>query len=149
VASRFAVTWLFAAGVVLSAAGVAGVVTGSFFAAWLYRQLPRVIIDTAAVGGAATATGGALAVLAVLHLVAAALLWRRVNAAVSPAAVLAATMLLLCIGWGVAALVSAVSGAGPVAGMVPAGIGLGLVAIGYGWTARSLIRLRERPRAEI
>jgi hypothetical protein len=146
-APRFAVAWLFAAGLVLAAAGAGGIVAGTFFSAWLYGLLPPVIIDAAAVGGAATATGAALAGLGVLHLFGAALLWRGIGEVVTAAAVLAATMVLLCIGWGVAAIVSAGSGAGPAIGLVPAGIGLGLVAVGYGWTARGLISLRERPGA--
>jgi hypothetical protein len=146
-AFRFAEAWLFAAGLVLAAGGLAGVVAGTFFAGWLYGLLPPVIIDAAAVGGAATATGSALAVLAVLHLLAAALLRRGVVAVRTPAVVLAMTMGLLCIGWGVAALVSAVAGGGPAAALVAAGIGLGAVAIGYGWVARSLAGQREPPRA--
>jgi hypothetical protein len=144
-APRFAVAWLLGTGIVLAAGGIGGIVVGGFFSAWLYGLLPPVIIDAAAVGGAATASGAALLALAVLHLLGAALLWRGIREALSPAAVLAAAMLVLCIGWGVAAVVSAASGSGPAVTMVPAGIGLALVAIGYGWTARSLVRSRERP----
>jgi hypothetical protein len=145
VAPRFAVAWLIVAGLVLAAAGVGGIVVGGFFSDWLYGLLPPVIIDAAAVGGAAAATGAALVGVGVLHLIGAALLWRGISAALTAATVLAATMVLLCIGWGVAAIVSAASGAGPAPALVPAGIGLGLVAIGYGWTARSLIALRKPP----
>src|SRR4029079_2827401 len=70
-AFRFAEAWLFAAGLVLACGGLAGSVAGTFFAGCLSGLLPPVIIDAAAVGGAATATGSALAVLAVLHLLAA------------------------------------------------------------------------------
>jgi hypothetical protein len=43
----------------------------------------------------------------------------------------------------VASLVSAASAGGPPAILVPGGIGLGLVALAYGWSARGVIGLRE------
>jgi hypothetical protein len=148
-APRFAVAWLLGTGIVLAAGGIGGIVVGGFFSAWLYGLLPPVIIDAAAVGGAATASGAALLALAVLHLLGAALLWRGIREALSPAAVLAAAMLVLCIGWGVAAVVSAAAGSGPGVTVVPGGSGLARVPLGIGWTARSLVRSRERPGAPI
>jgi len=145
VASRFAVVWLLAAGAVLGITGLAGIVAGTYLSAWLYSLLPPLIIDAAAVGGAATASGAALVGLGIVHLAAGALVRRGMGGAITAAVVLAATMGVLCIGWGAAALVSAVAGSGPPVGLLPAGIGLGLVAAGYGWTAHALIGLRAPP----
>lgn len=144
-APRFPVIWLLAAGVVLCGGGLTAVVVGTWLAPWLYGLLPPVTIDAGAVGGAATASGVALAMIGALHLVAGVLLGRGIGAALTPAVVLAATMAVLAIGWGVAAIVSAASGSGPAVALVQAGIGLGIVAAGYGWAARSLIGIRERP----
>jgi hypothetical protein len=145
VAPRFALTWLLAAGAVLLLGGLAGITAGTCCAAQLHAMLPPVVIDAAAVGGAATASGTALLFLGAIHLGAALLLRRAMAAAVTAAVVLATLMGLLCLGWAVAALVSVVSGAGPAVTLLPAGIGLGAVTIGYGWSARSLLRLREAP----
>jgi hypothetical protein len=146
VAPRFPLAWLLTTGLILCAGGLAAIVVGTWLAAWLYGLLPPVIVDASAVGGAATASGVALAVIGALHVVAGVLLRRGVTAALTPAVVLAATMALLSIGWGAAALVSAASGGGPPAALVAGGIGLAVVAAGYGWAARGLIGIREPPR---
>lgn len=119
---------------------------GTQHAAWLYAQLPPLNIDVQAVGGAATASGGALLILAALHLAAAWLLLRSVTAATTAVVGLAAVMAALVIGWGVAAVVSALSGSGPADLLVPAGIGLGVVAVGYAGAARQVMARRHRPR---
>jgi hypothetical protein len=140
-----AVALLLLAGGLLAAAGAVGLVIGIVFAAWLYSLLPPLQIDVAAVGGAATATGVVLLLLGLAHGLAALALQRREPAALTPVAVLCVTMSLLAIGWATAALVSAASGSGPAVAMLPAGIGLGAVAVGYGWIARRLIGLRQPP----
>jgi hypothetical protein len=145
VAPRFAIVWLLAAGAVLVVAGLTAIAAGTWFATWLYAQLPPVAIDARAVGGAATATGVGVSMIGALHLGAGILLGRGVRPALTPAVVLAATMAALTIGWGAAAVVSAASGNGPRAALVPAAMGLAVVAAGYGWAARGLIGLRERP----
>ena len=144
-APRFAVAWLLVAGVLLCLAGAGGIVAGTFLAEWLYGLLPQVVIDAAAVGGAATASGVALLALGIVHLAAGLLVRRRIEPLLTPAVVLSATMALLCIGWGAAALTSAASGSGPPALLLPAGIGLGAATMGYAWTARGLIGLRQAP----
>ncbi|HEY7463238.1 MAG TPA: hypothetical protein VH987_02200 [Candidatus Limnocylindria bacterium] len=135
--------WLLISGAVLCGVGLLGVVVGTWQSSWLYAQLPPVLIDADAVGGAAAASGYVLLGLGVAHLASGELLRRRIGAALLPVAVLCATMALLAIGWGVASLVSAASAGGPPAILVPGGIGLGLVALAYGWSARGVIRLRE------
>lgn len=144
-APRFPIVWLLASGLALILGGLAAIVVGTWLATWLYGLLPPVIVDAKAVGGAATATGAALTLLGALHLACGALLGRGLQAVLAPAVVLAATMVLLSIGWGVAALVSAASGGGPPVLLVPAGIGLGLAAACYGWAARTLIGIRGGP----
>lgn len=140
-----AVVLLLLAGGLLAAAGAVGLVIGLVFAAWLYSLLPPLQIDAAAVGGATTATGVLLLLLGLAHGLAALALRRREPAALTPVAVLCVTMSLLAIGWATAALVSAASGSGPAVAMLPAGIGLGAVAVGYGWIARRLIGMRQPP----
>jgi hypothetical protein len=144
---RFAVAWLAAGGLLLEVGGAAAAVVGTWYAPWLHAQLPPLIIDAHAVGGAATASGAALLVLGALHLAAAFLVHRRVAIAATAVVLLAALMAFLALGWGVAALVSALSGSGPAIAMLPAGIGLGVVAIGYGWTVRQVMGSRSRDRA--
>jgi hypothetical protein len=140
-----AVALLAVAAGVLAATGAALIVIGLGFAAWLYSLLPPVLIDAAAVGGAATASGIVLLLLALVHGMAAMALRRRQPVALTPVTVLCLTMSLLAIGWGTAALVSAASGSGPAAAMLPAGIGLGAVAFGYAWIARRIIAIRQPP----
>ena len=142
---RLALTLLAVIGLVFAVAGISGVVVGVVYAAWLYSLLPPVLIDAPAVGGAATASGVLLLSLAGLHLLAVIGLVRRDGRALTPIVVLASSMSLLAIGWGVAALVSAASGSGPAAAMLPAGIGLGLVAVAYAWVARWAIGQRQPP----
>ena len=62
---------LLGAALLLTAAGLVGLLLGLFFAPWLHAQLPPVLIDAAAVGGAATAIGVVLLGLAAAHLAAA------------------------------------------------------------------------------
>ena len=142
---RLAVLLLAVIACLMAVAGVAGVVVGVVYAAWLYSLLPPVLIDVAAVGGAATASGIVLLMLAGIHGLGAIGLARREARALTPVAVLAAAMSLLTIGWAAAALVSAASGSGPAAAMLPAGVGLGLLALAYAWVARWVIGQRQPP----
>ena len=144
---RLATGFLLGAGILLTAAGLVGVSLGIFFAPWLYDQLPPVLIDTAAVGGAATALGVLLLGLAAAHLAAALGLIRGVAMLYTPAVVLCLAMAVLSAAWAVAALVSAAAGTGIPAVMLPAAVALGLVAAAYGWGARRLIGLRRSPSA--
>jgi len=56
---------------------------------------------------------------------------RGLPAATVPSIVLCATMAVATLGWAIAALVSAASGAAPPIYMVPAAVGLGAAVIGY------------------
>jgi hypothetical protein len=142
---RLATGFLLGAGLLLTAAGLVGIALGFFFAPWLYDQLPPVLIDTAAVGGAATALGVLLLGLAAAHLAAALGVIRGVAMLSTPAVVLCLAMAVLSGAWAVAALVSAAAGTGIPAAMLPASLALGLVAAAYGWAARRLISLRRSP----
>jgi hypothetical protein len=138
---------LLGATLVLTAAGLVGVTVGLFFAPWLHEQLPPVLIDAAAVGGAATAIGAVLLGLAAAHLAAALGIIRGIGALHTPAVVLCVAMAVLCVGWAVAALVSAAAGTGVPAAMLPGALLLGLVALAYGYAARSLIGLSRSTSA--
>jgi hypothetical protein len=134
---------LAAAGVALLVVSAAGVVAGLLFAERLYALLPPVTIDAAAVGGATVALGLAAGLLGAGHLALALALWRGMSQATVPATVLSATMAVVAFGWSVAALVSLASGSGVTTILLPGGIGLVLVAVGYGWAAGALIGLRR------
>ena len=142
---RLATGFLLGAGLLLTAAGLVGIALGIFFAPWLYDQLPPVLIDTAAVGGAATALGVLLLGLAAAHVAAALGLIRGVAMLSTPAVVLCLAMAVLSGAWAVAALVSAAAGTGIPVAMLPASLALGLVTAAYGWAARRLISLRRSP----
>ena len=129
-------------GVVLLLAGAAGVIAGLAFAERIHAMLPAEITsDAAAIGGAAMALGGALLLGGLVHLgvASAARRGRWLVAGV----VLCAVMATLAVGWAIAALVSAAAGTAPAAGMLPTGIGLGLVAGAYGWAAGALMQARR------
>lgn len=144
---RLATGLLIGAALLLTAAGLVGLVLGLFFAPWLYDQLPPVLIDTAAVGGAATALGVVLLALAAAHLAAALGVIHGVDFLHTPAVVLCVAMAVLSLAWAVAALVSAAAGTGIPAAMLPAAVALLLVAVAYGWAARRLIGLPRSPSA--
>jgi len=144
---RLATGLLLGAALLLTVTGLVGITLGLFFAPWLYDQLPPVLIDTEAVGGAATAIGVVLLGLAAAHLAAALGLIRGVALLHTPAVVLCVAMAVLSVAWAVAALVSAAAGTGIPAAMLPAALGLGLVAAAYGWAARRLIGGPRSPSA--
>lgn len=133
------------AALVLAAAGLAGIALGLFLAPWLYDQLPPVLIDVSAVGGAATAIGVLLLGLAAAHLAAALGVIRGVAMLHTPAVLLCVAMAVLSLAWAVAALVSAAAGTGVPAAMLPAAVALGVVALAYGLVARRLINLPRSP----
>jgi hypothetical protein len=143
--ARRPATLLALAGLGLLLLGAAGIFAGLTLAERIYALLPPVTIDAAAVGGAAVAFGVTAALLGIAHGVLALGLRRGLPVATVPSIVLCATMAVVALGWAIAALVSAASGAAPPAAMLAAGIGLGLVAGAYGWVGASLMELRQRP----
>jgi hypothetical protein len=139
---------LTGSGLLLLLAGGAGILAGLFLAERIHALLPTEITsDAAAIGGAALALGAALVLVGAAHLVLAAAVrrGRLLVAAIVACAVMAATLL----GWAVAAVVSAAAGGAPVAGMVPAGIGLGALSVAYGWSAASLLDRRRALRGPV
>jgi hypothetical protein len=131
------------AGLALILFSVAAIAAGLFFAERIRAMLPPVAIDAAAVGGGAVALGAAAGLLGALHLAVALAIRHRARQAAVPAIVLSAVMSVVALGWATAALVSFASGSGPPAAMLPAGIGLAAVALGYGWATVVLIGLRR------
>jgi hypothetical protein len=65
------------------------------------------------------------------------------------AIVACAVMAAILLGWAVAAVVTAAAGDVPAAGMVPAGIGLGALALAYAWSAARLVERRRTLRGPI
>jgi hypothetical protein len=135
-------------GLLLLLAGGAGIFAGLALAERIHALLPNEITsDAAAIGGAAMALGAALLLLGVAHvgLGAAVRRGRFLVAAIVACSVMAVIML----GWAVAAVVSAAAGDAPAAGMLPAGIGLGGLAVAYGWSAALLMEHRRVDRGPI
>lgn len=97
-------------------------------------------IDAAAVGGAMAALGSACVALGLAHLIVVAGLRRGAGWSWTAAVVLTATLCAGFLAAAVAALISVSYGAAYVLG----GIGLGLLAAGYGACVVSLIGLRLR-----
>ena len=105
---------LLAAGIVLLGGGAVAIAVGILNPGLISAQLPpEAEVDTAAVGGAAVALGVATAVVGLMHVGIALALRARIGVAVTSAVVLAATMAVLALGFGVAALVSIASGSAP------------------------------------
>ena len=129
-------------GLLLLLAGGAGIFAGLALAERIHALLPdEITSDAAAIGGAA------LLLLGVAHvgLGAAVRRGRFLVAAIVACSVMAVIML----GWAVAAVVSAAAGDAPAAGMLPAGIGLGGLAVAYGWSAALLMEHRRVDRGPI
>ena len=136
---------LTGAGLLLLLAGGAGIFAGLVLAERIHALLPAEITsDAAAIGGAAMALGAALLLLGVAHigLGAAVRRGRLLVAAIVACGLMAA----VALGWAVAALVSAAAGSAPAAGMLPAAIGLGLLALAYSWSAALLMERRSADR---
>src|SRR5574338_289085 len=131
-------------GLALLAFGALSAAVGLWFSDWLLAQLPPVTIDASAVGGAAFALGVSAAMLGAVHILMALLLARAGNRVAVAGVVLTASMAVLAVAWASAALVSAASGSAPVAQMLPAGIGLLVLAVAYAWATADLVRVRRR-----
>ena len=143
-----AVLVLTGAGTLLLLAGVAGVIAGLAFAEGIHALLPdEITSDAAAIGGAAMALGGGLLLTGAIHLGLAAA--NRRGRWLEAGVVLCAIMASLALGWAVTAVVSAAAGTAPAAGMLPAGIGLGVVAVVYTWAAVVLTLERRTLRRPV
>jgi hypothetical protein len=141
---RLAVIVLLAAGIALLLAGAAGIAIGLVNPQLISDQLPPdAEIDALAVGGAAVALGVAIGLVGLIHLATAAALRRGIPIAATAGVVLAATMLMLSFGFGVAALVSIASGAASVILMLPASIGLAGAVLAYAAAAMAILCARE------
>ena len=144
--SRLALAILVLGGIVLVLGGAASVAIGLVNPGLISSQLPPdAEIDAPAVGGAAVALGIATALLGVVHLATALALRIGVAIAATGAVVLASTMAVLSLGFGVAALVSIASGAAPAIYMVPASVGLVAAVIGYAVVAVVVIGAPREP----
>jgi hypothetical protein len=125
-------------------AGVAGIVLGLFGAAWVYARLPPLAIDTDAVGGALTAIGVGLVMLAAVHAglvigLGAGRRWAMTAGILLAAA--ASIAFLAAAASAAASLARAPEQPGPlVAGLIAALA----AAAGYGWCAVALMGRRRR-----
>lgn len=135
-----------AAGAFLCIAGAGATVFGLFFPHLIADRLPaEVLLDAAAVGGAAVALGVAFAVLGLAHLATAAALWRTARLAETLGVVLGAGMAILAFGLTVALLVSVVAASAPIMVLLPPAVVLGLAAGAYGAATVAILRRRIGP----
>jgi len=135
-----------AAGVFLCMAGANAMVFGLFFPYLIADRLPaEVLLDQAAVGGAAVALGVAFAVLGLAHLATAVALSRGARVAETCGIVLGAGMALLAFGLAVALLVSVVAASAPTAVLLPPAVIMGLAAVAYGAATAGILRGRNGP----
>lgn len=150
---RVPVLLLLGVGLLLLLVSAAGIYAGLALAEPIYALLPPITADAAAIGGAAMALGLASLLVGLLHVGMALVLARgrgtSGEATLVVAIALCAVMGTLAVGWSVAALVSAASGSAPADAMLPAGIGLLVLAGLYAWAVKVLARLRRRRRGSI
>jgi hypothetical protein len=139
---------LLAATIVWLVAGAAGIVIGLLGAADIERLLPPVLIDAAAIGGAALAVGVAVLAVGIAHAVVVIALRSGHPFARSAALLLSATMATLLLGLAVASATSAATVPDRAPEFLAAAAGALVGAAGYGFAAASLlaeVRAR-RPR---
>jgi hypothetical protein len=151
---RVPVLLLTGVGLLLLVVSAGGVYAGLALARQIYALLPSIITaDAAAIGGAAMALGLGALLLGLAHLAMAFVLARARGAAgeatLVSAIALCAVMAALAVGWSVTALVSAAAGTAPADSMLPAGIGLAVLAALYGWATLILVRSRRDRRGPI
>jgi hypothetical protein len=135
---RLARMVLLVGGTAMLFSGIGVAVLGLAAAGWIRSQLPQVVIDSSAVGGAAFALGVVVATSGALQLVVAAslrLAGRWVMAGAATMTALIASLLLAC---GVAAATEVARGGTP--SLWAACLGLTVAAIGYGVGAFELAR---------
>lgn len=137
-----------AAGIVLGAGallcallGAGGLLLGLLAADWLTAQLPELEIDSAAVGGAASALGIAFLAAALVQVALVVGLARRVRWADTAAVLASASLGMVAAASAVAAGVSAAAGGG-------LGLGLGAalltaIALAYLFVAARLVAARR------
>lgn len=147
---RGAVLLLLGAGILLLLIGATGIFAGLALADRIYALLPPITADARAIGGAALALGAAFVLAGAAH-VALAMLLRRAPATLGQGIwvsgiALCAVMGVLAAGWSLTAFISAASGSAPVEGMLPAGVGTGVLAAGYAWVTAALMRGRSQTR---
>lgn len=134
------------AGAFLCIAGTGVTIFGLFFPHLIADRLPaEVLLDAAAVGGAAVALGVALAVLGLAHLATAVALRRSARIAETLGVVLGAGMAVLAFGLAVALLVSVVAASAPTIILLPPAVILGLAAGAYGAATVAILRRRTGP----
>lgn len=151
---RVPVLLLVGAGLLFGVVSAAGIYAGLFLARQIWALLPSIITaDAAAIGGAAMALGIGALLLGLAHLAMGLVLARTKGAAgegtLVTAIALCSVMAALAIGWSVTALVSAAAGTAPADAMLPAGIGLAVLAALYGWGTLILLRARRDRRGTI
>jgi hypothetical protein len=146
--NRIPVLLLLGVGLLLLVVSAAGIFAGLALAERIYALLPPITADADAIGGAAMALGLGALLAGLIHLGMAAALARggaeSGELTLVAGIALCSVMATVALGWAVAALVSAASGSAPAEGMLPAGIGLLVLAGLYGWAVVRLQRGRRR-----
>lgn len=141
-------TYLGIAAAVWSAAGIGGIVLGLTSGPWLLAQLPALVIDAAALGGATTAIGVGLLLLGLTHLGVLVAMRAELPRALSGALLLSASMAVVLLALAAAAATSAIRTPASAAILLAAALAVALGAAGYGRVAGGLIgQIRAGGRA--
>ena len=129
---------LLVGGTAMLLTGLALALLGLVAGVWIRSQLPQVVIDASAVGGAAFALGVVVAAAGALQLVIAAALRQASRWLMAGGAVLAALLASLLLACAVAAVTEAVRGGTPW--LLAGALALAGAACGYGVGAWQLAR---------
>jgi hypothetical protein len=130
---RFPRVVLLAGGLIMLAGGVVGIVLGFSAAAWLFSLLPPVLIDQAAVGGAAVALGVMLAAAGLAQLILAAGLRTRQPWIAATSATVSG--LLGVLSFAVAVVLAVETARGGPGILLLAVVGVLVAAVAYGLSA--------------
>jgi len=143
-----ALLFLAAAGILLLLVAAAMIWGGIAIPDLVRAQIPdAALVDSAEVGGAMVALGGLAGILGIVHLAAIPALRRGQPVVVIAGIMVSATLAVLAAASATGALVALASASGSVQTMLPAAIGLVLVAGAYGWLGAVLIGVRNRARS--
>jgi hypothetical protein len=146
-ASARAAIFLTGAGLILVLAGALGAAIGILIPDRIHALLPPLAPDVAAIGGAIVALGVMLIGLGGLHLAVATGLRRGSSFGSVAAASLGMLMAVICLGSAASAAVSLAAGSAPALALVPATVGLALLAGAYAWVSATVIGLRREGSA--
>lgn len=143
-----ALLFLAAAGTLLLIVATGLVWAGIAIPDLVRAQIPdAAAVDTAQVGGAMVALGGLAGAFGGVHLLLIPGVRQQHPTFLVAGITLAVMLAVLALASSCGALVALASASGSAQTMLPAALGLAMVALGYGWLGVLLVRLRREPPA--